>query len=267
MEVFLGRPNFAFQDFRKAFSQHLIWLHLGLLDVRQRYRRSVLGPWWVSISMLIFIGVMSLLFSRLFTEPLSEYITFFTAGFMLWSFISTCMNEATEIFRGNSGFIKQIDLPYNIYALKFIAKNFIILAHNFAVYLLVILIFRFNPGWACLWAIPGMLLLVLNMYWICLLIALISTRYRDMVPIINSGVQILFFITPISWMPKLLGENSIMIKLNPFVYYLEIVRQPLLGIVSPFPVWAVMGGLTCVGFVISQVIFRYKRHHIPFWVD
>jgi lipopolysaccharide transport system permease protein len=105
------------------------------------------------------------------------------------------------------------------------------------------------------------------MYWICLLIAFISTRFRDMVPIINSGVQILFFVTPISWMPKLLGESSIMIKLNPFVYFIEIVRQPLLGIVPAPIVWGVMAGFTCVGFFLSQMAFSYKRFRIPFWVD
>lgn len=256
-----------FQDFRQALRQHLVWFHLGFLEVRQKYRRSVLGPWWISLSMLIFIAVMSLLFSRLFAQPLDQYITFFTAGFMLWSFISTCMNESTEIFRANSSFIKQINLPYNIYVLKFITKNTIILAHNFVVYLLVMLIFKVNPGWTVLLAIPGMALLLLNMYWICLLIALVSTRFRDMVPIINSGVQILFFVTPISWMPKLLGESSIMIKLNPFVYFIEIVRQPLLGIVPAPIVWGVMAGFTCVGFFLSQMAFSYKRFRIPFWVD
>jgi ABC-type polysaccharide/polyol phosphate export permease len=263
----LKQGSSVFQDFQRAIRQHLVWLHLGLLDVRQKYRRSVLGPWWISLSMLIFIAVMSLLFSRLFAEPLSQYITFFTAGFMLWSFISTCMNESTEIFRLNSSFIKQINLPYNIYVLKFITKNTIILAHNFVVYLLVMCLFKVNPGWTCLLAIPGMILLLLNMYWICLLIALISTRFRDMVPIINSGVQILFFVTPISWMPKLIGETSIMIKLNPFVYFIEVVRQPLLGIVPAPTTWAVMIGLTCVGFVLSQAFFGYKRFRIPFWVD
>jgi ABC-type polysaccharide/polyol phosphate export permease len=255
------------QDFKKASSQYRIWLHLGLLEVKQRYRRSVLGPWWISISMLIFIAVMGVIFSRLFKQSLPQYVTFFTSGFVLWSFVSSCINEATDIFRNNSGFIKQINLPYNLYVLKFITKNVSFLAHNFIVYFLVICFFKSNPGWVGLLAIPGILLLIINMYWISLLVALISTRFRDMVPIINSAVQIMFFVTPISWMPKLLGENSIIVKLNPLVYLLDAARLPLQGIAPSLNTWTIDIGIACLGLILSFTVFDSVRSRIPFWVD
>lgn len=259
--------DLALQDFKKASSQYQIWLHLGLLEVKQRYRRSVLGPWWISISMLIFIGVMGVIFSRIFAQSLPEYITFFTSGFLLWSFVSTCINESTDLFKMNSGFIKQVKLPYNLYVMKFLTKNVSFLAHNFVVYLLVIGFFKVNPGWVSLLAIPGIALLVINMYWICLLVALISTRFRDMVPIVNSAVQILFFITPISWMPKLLGENSIIVKLNPLVYLLDAARLPLQGIAPALSVWWIDIAIACVGLSISCRVFGSVRSRIPFWID
>lgn len=257
----------AIQDFQRASSQYRVWLHLGLLEVKQRYRRSVLGPWWISISMLIFVLAMGKIFSRLFAQNLGEYIPYFTAGFLLWSFISNCINESTDIFNINSGFIKQVKLPYSLYVLKFLTKNVIFLAHNFVVYLLVIWFFRLNPGWNVLLALPGMLLLIINMYWICLLVTMISTRFRDMVPIFNSCMQILFFITPISWMPKLLGENSMVVRLNPFVYFLDAVRQPLLGNVPALSTWVVCVSISLLGGVASLYVFSRARPRIPFWID
>lgn len=265
--MILKRFILTLQDIKKALSLYNIWLHLGLLEVKQRYRRSVLGPWWISISMLIFIVVMGVIFSRLFAQSLPQYITFFTSGFLLWSFVSTCINESTDIFRNNSGFIKQINLPYNLYVLKFLTKNISFLFHNFIVYVLVICFFKFNPGWIALLAIPGILLLIINMYWISLLISLISTRFRDMVPIINSAVQIMFFVTPISWMPKLLGESSIIVKLNPLVYLLDAARLPLQGITPPLHTWIIDMGLAGVGLVLSFCIFNAVRSRIPFWID
>lgn len=259
--------SLAFLDFKRTMEQYRIWVHLGLLEVKQRYRRSVIGPWWISISLLIFILAMGIVFSRLFTQSLAEYIPFFTAGFLLWSFISSGLNESTELFKSHSGFIKQLNLPYNLYVLKFLTKSIVVLAHNFVVYLLVIAFFKLNPGWNVLYAIPGILILILNMYWICLLTALISTRFRDMVPIINSCVQIVFFITPISWMPKLLNPNSIIIKLNPLVYFFDIVRQPLLGIQPCFNSWIVCLCITLVGFAVSFMTFSSVRSRIPFWID
>src|ERR1700678_2930434 len=105
----------ALQDIRQSLSQYQIWLNLGFLEVKQRYRRSVLGPWWITLTMSIFILAMGTIFSRLFKQNLAEYIPFFTVGFLMWSFISTCISEATEILKSNNGFIKQVKLPYNIY--------------------------------------------------------------------------------------------------------------------------------------------------------
>jgi ABC-type polysaccharide/polyol phosphate export permease len=251
----------------KASSQYRIWLHLGLLEVKQRYRRSVLGPWWISISMLIFVTVMGLIFSRLFAQNLPQYMTFFTSGFLLWTFFSSCITESVDIFKANSGFIKQINLPYSLYVLKFLTKHVLFLSHNFIVYFLVICFFKFNPGWIALLAIPGVLLLIINVYWISLFVAVVSTRFRDMVPIINSTVQIMFFATPISWMPKLLGESSIIVKLNPLVYLLDAARLPLQGIAPSIHTWMISVGIACLGLIASLVVFNSVRSRIPFWVD
>jgi lipopolysaccharide transport system permease protein len=105
------------------------------------------------------------------------------------------------------------------------------------------------------------------MYWISLLVAVVSTRFRDMVPIINSAVQIMFFVTPISWMPKLLGENSIIVKLNPLVYLLDVAKLPLQGVAPSLNTWAIVIGISCFGLSISLAVFNSVRSRIPFWID
>lgn len=254
------------RDFFDAMRQSRAWFYLGFWEVKQRYQRSVLGPWWITISMLIFIVVMGVIYSRLFHQDVTEYLPFFTAGFLFWTFISSTINESADLFKSNSGFVKQIKLPYNLYVLKLLTRNVIILAHNLATYFLVVGYYRFNPGWTSLLVIPGFLFLLVNLYWMTLLIALISTRFRDMVPIINSCVQIAFFVTPISWMPKLL-DNSIIVKMNPLVYLLDLVRLPLLGIVPPLNEWIVSATIAAVGGAFSLMVFSRVRIRIPFWVD
>ncbi len=259
--------NGAIQDILLSLQQYRVWLHLGWLEVKQRYRRSMLGPWWISISMLIFIAAMSKIFSHLFHQNVAEYVPFFTAGFMFWSFISTSIMESTEIFRANSSFIKQISLPYTTYILKFLVKNVIVLAHNFIIYFLVLAAFKLNPGWRFLAVFPGALLLIINLYWMSLLIALLSTRFRDITPIVTSCMQILFFITPISWTPKLLGTESLIVQLNPFVYLLDLVRNPLLGHEILFNSWCICLSIAGIGFLASLTLFNCVRTRIPFWLD
>jgi lipopolysaccharide transport system permease protein len=261
------RFDLAYQDLKKGALQHKVWLHLGWAEVKQRYRRSVIGPWWISLSMLIFILMMGIVFSRLFHQRLDDYIPFFTAGFLFWSFISSSVLEGAEIFKSNEGFIKQINLPYSLYVFKHLVRQVICLLHNLVIYFLVCVFFKLNPGSVAFLVFPGFLLLAINIYWICFLIAMICVRFRDMVPIITSCVQIAFFITPISWMPKLLDQNPALLKYNPLVYLLDVVRSPLLGEVPSPMSWIVGIGMAIVGSILSFILFSYARSRIAFWVD
>ncbi len=262
-----GLLRLALQDLKKGFLQYRVWAHLGWAEVKQRYRRSVIGPWWISLSMLIFIMMMGIVFSRLFHQRLDEYIPFFTAGFLFWTFISSSVVEAAEVFRSNGGYIKQINLPFSLYVFKHLVRQVICLMHNSVIYLLVCVFFKLNPGIFVLLIIPGFLLLALNIYWICFLVGIICVRYRDMVPMITSCVQIAFFVTPISWMPRLLDQNPSILKYNPLNYMLDIVRSPLLGDVPAMMSWVVNINMALIGCVISCIIFSIARSRIAFWVD
>lgn len=254
-------------DFFGAIVKVSVWRSLGVLEVKQRYQRSVLGPWWVSISMLIFIVVLGTVFSRLFSATLSEYIPYFSAGYLMWLYISTCINESTDLFKQNSGLIKQIHLPFHLYVLKFFTKNIVVFLHNFIVFLLVLLYFRVSISWSIVMAIPAFLLVTVNLYWICLLVSIVSTRFRDMVPVINNCIQVLFFVTPISWNRQLVGEHSIIVQWNPVAYFIEIVREPLLGKLPSANCWMVVSMFAVLGSLFSFFVFSKTRSRIPFWVD
>lgn len=257
----------ALQDLKSAAAQHRVWLHLGWVEVKQRYRRSVIGPWWISLSMLIFIIMMGVVFSRLFKQRLEEYIPFFTAGFLFWIFISSSVVESADTFKSNEGYIKQINLPYSLYIFKHLVRQTICLLHNFVIYILVCFFFNLNPGFTALMAIPGFVLLALNMFWICFLVAMICARFRDMVPIITSCVQVVFFVTPISWMPRLLDQNPSIMKYNPLVYLLDIVRSPLLGAFPSPTAWVFNLVMAICGCILSFLVFSKVRSRIVFWVD
>lgn len=259
--------NSALKDIQNGTLQYNIWLHLGWMEVKQRYRRTVIGPWWIVLSMLIFILIMGIVFSRLFHQGLDEYIPFFATGFLFWSFISTSIVEATEVFKSNGSFIKQVRLPFSIYVFKHLVKQSIILVHNLVIYLLICVFFKLNPGWPALLVIPGFCLLALNVFWICFFVAMISARFRDLVPMINSCVQIAFFMTPISWMPRLLEKNSKILNYNPLIYFLDLVRSPLLGQFPSMKSVCVSAILAFFGCCLTFFLFSRTRSRIAFWVD
>lgn len=257
----------AIKDLSTTLCQYSIWWHLGYVEVKQRYRRSVLGPWWITISLSIFVAMMGLVFSRLFHQSMKDYLPFFTAGFIFWTFLSTGIVEATEIFRGNAGFIKQINLPYNIYVFKHLVKQLIFMLHNLIVYVVVLLLFQIPLTVHTFLIFPGLLLFLLNLYWICLVTAMVCARFQDIVSIVTSCMQVAFFVTPISWMPRLLNENTKILRFNPFVYLIDVVRSPLLG-TAPDPIsWVVCTCLAIFGMGLALMIFSSVRSRIAFWVD
>lgn len=263
----MGLLNLGFRDFKSALLQHRVWTHLGWVEVRQRYRRSFLGPWWISLSMLFFILMMGIVFSRLFHQEPSEYIPFFTSGFLFWTFISTSTLEAADVFSTNSGFVKQTNLPFCLYVFKHLVRQLIILAHNSVIYVLICAWFKINPGMTALLVFPGLLLVTLNVWWICMLVGLLCARFRDMVPIIASCVQVGFFVTPVSWMPKLLDQNPAILIYNPAVYMLDLVRSPLLGTLPSQASLTVVSATAVIGMMVTFFVFSLARPRIAFWVD
>lgn len=114
---------------------------LGWQDIRQRYRRSSLGPFWLTISMGVLIGTLSLVFGTLFNSPLTEFLPFLMVGLILWMFISTTLNEGCMGFIASEAMIKQISLPLYTHILRVLWRNLAIFAHNLVILPIVLLLF------------------------------------------------------------------------------------------------------------------------------
>lgn len=256
----------ALNDIKESIKKWPFWIYMAWFDVKITYRGSLMGPFWITLSMAIFVTALSVVYGRLFHQNIKTYIPFLLCGFLNWYLISTIIINSCEMLIQYGGFITQIKVPFFTYFFRHISKNLIIYGHNFLVYLGVILIFKLNPGWTVLLAIPGLLLLLLNLIWVVVFISMVSARYRDLPPIVASLVQICFFISPITWMPQLLGSQSMILKYNPITYLLDVVRDPLLGIMPPWYSWVVVIGMFILETMLILPFFAKYRMRIPFWV-
>lgn len=270
-EVFLAEQvphdqmRLAFLDLTDSIKKWRLLSYLGWNDIRMRYRGSVLGPLWITASMLIFIGAFSIVYSRLFHQTLTEYVPFLTVGYLVWLFISSVLIESCNIYVDAASFITEFKLPYTMYVFRLIWRHFLIFLHNSIVYLLVVIYFKVSINWTIIFAVPGLMLVMLNLASISLLLSIMGAKYRDIPQVVVSIIQIAFFITPISWSPGLL-KNSLIITLNPFNYFIDLVRSPLLGQMPSLASWVVSLTLTMVVSFFSFVLFARFRRNIPFWL-
>ena len=247
-----------------ARASHL-WGMLGWQDIRRRYRRSMLGPFWLTISMGVLVAALGTLYGALLKVEIAEYVPFLALGFIVWSLISSLITESCSAFTGAENIIKQTNLPLSIHVYRMVWRNLIIFVHNGVIFVVVAFVFAIWPGWTGLLALPGLALLCLNGIWLGLLLGVISARFRDVPPIVGSVVRIAFFVTPIIWMPKLLPGRAALLDFNPFFHFLELVRAPLLGQAPGLVSWLAVSGITIGGWLATFALYRRYRWRIAYW--
>lgn len=253
-------------DIKEGLFSYHIWTILGWYDIRQRYRRSTIGPFWITISLAINVATLGFLYGKLFHQNMQSYLPYLTSGMVIWSLVSMVVNDSTLVFINAAGIIKQIHLPLSLHILRMITKNLIIFAHNFFVFLVVAILFHTGMNFSIFLFPVALFIWVVNALWVGLLLGALCARFRDVGQIVLSMVQILFFVTPVMWRPEALGQHAWLLKLNPLTQFFNILRDPLLGIVSDSFSWLYVLGTTALGWGFTILFFSNYRARVAYWV-
>ena len=261
-----ARLRHALRDLAEAGRLWRLCWTLGWLDVKLRYRGSVLGPFWLTASTAVMVAAMSLLYTTLFRIDLRTYMPFLSLSLVLWGFIGGVVNEGATCFTHAEGMIRSMRLPFALHAARCIIRNILVLLHNVVVVVVVFAIFRVWPGQHALWALPGAALWMLDAVAACLLLGTLGTRYRDIPPIISSLMQIFFFISPIIWRPELISRGHAWLQLNPFYALIEIVRRPLLGEQASAHLWRLSIIDSALLWVAALLLFMRVRARLAYWI-
>lgn len=256
----------AIADFARGIGLAELWLTMGWYDVRQRYSRSVFGPFWVTISLGVFVAGLGITYAALFRVPVITYLPYVTVGMVLWSLITALLNEGAATFTAATAAIKQMPAPIAIHVLRVVWRNLIILAHNGVIVLLVLVACDVKLGWAGLAALPGFALLLLNGIGWSVTLGLISARFRDMMPLVANATQMLLFVTPVLWRAEDLGERRALAEFNPLFHLIEIVRAPLLGAGFRVDSFAVALVVTALNLALALVVYTRLRWRVAYWL-
>ncbi|WP_446003218.1 galactan export ABC transporter permease subunit Wzm/RfbD [Corynebacterium sanguinis] len=265
--------SMAFRDLVSGWRQNELWLQLGWQDIKQRYRRSTLGPLWITIATGVMALALGLLYSMLFQISVREFLPHVTVGFIIWGFIAGCIKDGSDIFIENEGLIKQLPSALSVHVYRLVWRQVLFLAHNMVIWVLLVIVFRIPLSLNTLLAIPALVLLVINGVWVTMLFGIIATRFRDVAPLLESLVQLLFYVTPIVWTTQTLrdqggevAQRARIAELNPLYHYLEIVRAPLVGREVALYHWGIVGACTVVGLLLALLVMRQWRFRVPYWV-
>lgn len=257
----------ALEDLKSGLNYRSAWLQFSKIQIENKYRRTVLGPLWISIQRGIFIVGLTFIFGSITSRPTEDFLPYVAAGFIIFGLITSTLNNSAVMYTTNPAFLRSSGMPVSILHYRQLATLLIQFLHDALVLISVFIITGITQTNLIL-SICGFALLVINLYSMSLWIAPLSTKYRDVVPLIQSLSSILFFATPIFWKIEDIGEGTrtFFVHWNPFSYLLEIVRSSLLGMPIQSTTWLIAAGVTLLNIVIGFGVFAFSRNRIRYWM-
>lgn len=268
----IGNQNadLIFNDLYRSFSIARLWLALGWRDIRARYRRTVLGPFWTVMSAGVLIFSLGAVYSILWGVDLTGFLPYFSAGFISWSLIVANTNESCGAFLAGQDIIRSYKMPYAIHVLRVLWRNILVFGHSLTIHLLVLLFIGNGLSWTNLLFIPGLLLTVLNCLWVGIFIATVCTRFRDVMQVVASIMQVMFFVTPIFWPADRIASQPIaefiLVTANPLFHMVDVIRQPLIGMMPSTSSYIYLSVSLLVGLMMTIAVAGRFFRRLSYWL-
>ena len=244
-----------------------MWSLLGWFDIKQRYRRSMIGPFWITISTGIMVGSIGLMFSTIFKSSVREFLPYFAVGQIIWLLLSAQLTDACTMFVQSQSVIKQVSLPLSVHVMRKLWYNIILFLHNFIIIIIVLIIAGNGFSWRYLLVIPAIILILILLFLLSVILGIICTRFRDITQIVAVFLQLIYFFTPIFWMKKSLASKQAWITdFNPFFHIIELVRSPLLGRTPDVYHWIILSIYIAIAAVITFFCIKRFRNRVAYWL-
>jgi ABC-type polysaccharide/polyol phosphate export permease len=251
-----------------VWSCRYFWLSLVKMDLRTRYRGSVLGLGWSLLQPIAMTAILCTVFSKIFKLEVAVYAPFLMSGLTFWNFIVTTSIQGSHCFFQGECYIRQYPAPMAIYPLRTLLGA----AFHFALALLLVLgLTAVLRGFASLWPLlslgPTVVLLLLFGWSLALLLGLATVRFRDTHHLTEVFFQGLFYLTPVMYESKVLTERGLgfLIDYNPLVPFLDLLRQPILN--SAFPplrTFGVASLITLAAASLAMLALRKEERQLIF---
>ncbi len=257
-------------DLIEGFERWHLWRALAWKDIRGRYRRTVIGPFWTALNTAIFVAALGAVYALVWHQSVSAYLPYLAAGYISWYLFLMIVNESGMALITEAETVKAIRVPYSVFIFRVITRNVIVFLHNLAVYVIAALLLQVHWGWNLLLLPVGLLFVLPNFYWIALLLATVCARFRDIIQLVANVTNILFFVTPIFWKASELKHSWIatllIVRANPAYRFVEVLRAPLLGQAPSLGTYYYLLLLMVLGGGATFLLLRRVYGRIPYWL-
>lgn len=258
-------------DFARAWRDRQPWLIAAVVAIGNKYRRTVLGPWWATLTTLMFVFGLAILRIGLEGGNLRDAIPYVGLGFIGFSLISGGVLAGASVFVSAGQQLATSRQPYSAYVLRANTQQVLDFFHDAVVIVILVVLFAIPITLLWGWSLVALLLIVASSVGVGLWLGPLAARYRDVGPFVSALMRLMFFLTPIFWSVDEVEATgqAWLAWFNPLTYQLLAFRDPILGQVHPgAPVAPMLMAaiLAIVNLLLGVVVFTRYRARIPYWV-
>lgn len=241
---------------------------MALQDIRIRYRRTLIGPLWIALSSGILIVTIGFVFGSFVDVDFNRYFVSVSCGVIFWQFLSNSINDCCYAFIHAEPLIKQLKIPYFVHVLRVLFRNLFALLHAGLILPFVFLFFGEDFYPRVLFFLINFFIVFIVLFMVGNIVALVSARFRDLSQVISSVLQVLFYATPVMWLPDqvfVFDDVAQLLLFNPFFHLIELLRGPLMNVdVSDSLRFTLVAFPLLVVFSLFAS-FRYSKY-LPYWI-
>jgi ABC-type polysaccharide/polyol phosphate export permease len=258
------------EDFYQSIRHKGFWLYSSWIEILLAYRSTLLGPLWILIGTGVFVFAIGSLYGRVILSGGSNvYLAHLAVGITLWYFITQTAIGSSHFFRSFRSDVLDGDNDYTDLILKLITTNLIYLLHNSVIVVIALVFTEAELSILSLLVLLTAPLVLLNIMWMCVIISILGARYADLQEIIQSVLRLMFFITPILWVPHEHVRGAVidaLLYLNPFYYLVEVIRAPLIYGQVPYFEIAVLTAALPIGWLAASWLYARTRPWMALWL-
>jgi lipopolysaccharide transport system permease protein len=250
----------AANDLVAAIRMRRVWVALASEDIGDQHKRTTLGPLWLLINYLAFAGTFIFIFGN--GDRPHEYPTYVATGLLVWFYLMEVITGSVTLFSREESFIKGTTLPLSVYVMRAALQTALRAGYSLIGCTIILLASGTLPAAPWLWSLLGVLLILFIAPAVILSFAFLGVFFPDSQYIVSNLIRVGMFVTPVFWIPNAntRGIRAAFYHYNPFTYFLDIVRQPIVyGIVPVEAFWICLvfgAGAWILGMIL---LGRFRR--------
>lgn len=262
----INSTNRAIEDLVAGLRSPRLWALLAWNDLEARYRRTILGTFWQTLTMAAYIVGLAVVFATIRAQNMENFLLYLAAGFSGFSLITGFINSGVSTFHRGEALLKSFDMPASIHVFRTVVNEYILFGHSLVLMAGVWIYTLTMPTAYVLLLVPAIALLFIAGVGIVLCIGLLGARFRDVAPATTTLTSFMFLVTPVFWRREDLGDRTWIADYNPLYHAMNLVRRPLMG-QAPDPLnWYVCLGLAVGSLLLGLLCFVRYRARLVYWL-